>query len=328
MEQERRSIRIGMIMIACALLLRLAGGVSDMVVALFSEPKVAAFLLYLQTGRAVRLDGSQEQLQETEPTTAQTTPKPQKSKVLFTAQEADLVKTSNYTRYDPDIGKLLTSPLSWDLTEDAPAVLILHTHATEGYADTPGYRTEDARYNMIRVGQEIAEVLEQNGIGVIHDTTLHDKPSYNGSYGYARQTIARYLEEYPSIRLVLDVHRDALELTEEVQLDTHAVVNGQESAQLMLVMGTDAGGLYHPGWQDNLAVGAKLQVLLERKYPGITRPTHLRKERFNQDLCAGGMIVEIGAAGDTLAEALVAAKAFAESIVALSPGTATADSTS
>lgn len=328
MEQERRSIRVGMIMIACALLLRLVGGVTDMAVALFSEPKVAAFLVYLQTGRAVRLGGAQELPLETEPTIAQTTPKPQKSKVSFSAQEANLVKTSNYTRHDPDIGKLLTTALSWDLTEDAPAVLILHTHATEGYADTPGYRTEDARYNMLRVGQEIADVLEKNGIGVIHDTTLHDKPSYNGSYGYARQTIAKYLEKYPSIRMVLDVHRDALELTESVQLDTHAVVNGQESAQLMLVMGTDAGGLYHPGWQDNLAVGVKLQVLLERKYPGICRPTHLRTERFNQDLCAAGMIVEVGAAGDTLEQALVAARALAESIVTLSGGTATADSTS
>lgn len=328
MGQERRSIRMGMMMIACALLLRLAGGVIDGAMELLSRPKVAAFLIYLQTGRAVRLDGAQELPQATEPTAAQTQPAPQKQPVSFAAQEAGLIKTSNYTRYDPDLGKLLTTPLSWDLTEDAPAVLIVHTHATESYTGTPGYRTEDAGHNMLRVGQEVARILEENGIGVIHDTTLHDKPSYNGSYSYARRTIESYLEQYPSIRMVLDIHRDALELTDSEQLDTHAVVDGQESAQIMLVMGTNAGGLYHPDWQDNVAVGAKLQVLLERKYPGICRPMHLRTERFNQDLCSGGMIVEVGAAGDTLEEALVAARAFAGSIVELCRGTATADSTS
>jgi stage II sporulation protein P len=328
MEQERRSIRIGMIMIAFALLFRLVGNMADVAVELFSNPKVAAFLIYLQTGRAVRLDGAQEPTQATTLTTEQTAPAPQKQPVSFAAKESNLVKTSNYTRYNPDLGKLLTSPLSWDLTKDAPAVLIVHTHATEGYAGTPGYRTEDAARNMLRVGQEVADILEANGIGVIHDTTLHDKPSYNGSYSYARRTIAGYLEKYPSIRMVLDIHRDALELTESVQLNTHALVDGQASAQIMLVMGTDAGGLHHPGWQDNVAVGVKLQVLLERENPGICRPMHLRTERFNQDLSGAGMIVEVGAAGDTLEEALVAARAFAESIVTLANGAVTEDSTS
>lgn len=327
MEQERRSIRVGMVMIACALLLRLAGSAFDGVVVLLSEPKVAAFLIYLQTGRLVRLDALQETIATTPPATEQTDPAPQIQPVSFAAQEADVIKTANYTRYAPNLGKLLTSSLAWDLTEDAPAVLIVHTHATESYTGTAGYRTEDAQYNMLRVGREIADVLEKNGIGVIHDTTLHDKPTYNGSYGYARQTIAAYLKQYPSIRMVLDVHRDALEMSESVQLSTHAQVDGQDSAQIMLVMGTDAGGLHHPNWQENLAVGVKLQVLLERKYPGICRPMNLRTERFNQDLCSGGMIVEVGAAGDSLEEALVAARAFAGSIVELCRGTATADST-
>ena len=175
---------------------------------------------------------------------------------------------------------------------------------------------------MLRVGQEMAKILEENGIGVIHDTTLHDQPSYNGSYSYARRTIEAYLEKYPSIRMVLDVHRDALELSETEQLSTHARVDGQDSAQLMLVMGTNAGGLYHPAWQENLSVGLKIQALLERQYPGICRPLQLRTERFNQDLSAAGMIIEVGAAGDTLEKALVAAGAFARAIVTLARGTA------
>lgn len=335
MEQERRSIRIGMCMLACALLLRFAGGAWDMAVELLADPQVASFLVYLETGRLVRLDTPQPILPTTEPaqTQAPTEPvpmqtEPKKQPVSFLPDEATLVKTSNFTNYDPDLGALLTKPLSWDLRSGGPAVLILHTHATEGYTGTPGYRTEDPNYNMLRIGQEIARVLEENGIGVIHDTTLHDKPSYNGSYNNARRTIEARLEEYPSIRMVLDVHRDALELDDNTQLSTHAQVDGEESSQLMLVMGTNAGGLYHPDWQENLAVGMKLQVLLEREYPGICRPMHLRTERFNQDLSAAGMILEVGASGDSLEKALVAARAFARSIVALSDGSATADSTS
>lgn len=335
MEQERRSIRVGMCVLACALLLRFAGGMWDMAVELLTDPRAASFLVYLETGRLVRLDGPQPTNPETEPaqTCEQTEPVPEqtdpkKQPVSFVPDEATLVKTSNFTHYDPDLGALLTKPLSWDLRSGGPAVLILHTHATESYTGTPGYRTEDPNYNMLRVGQEIARVLEENGIGVIHDTTLHDKPSYNGSYNNARQTIEARLKEYPSIRMVLDVHRDALELDDNTQLSTHAQVDGEESAQLMLVMGTNAGGLYHPGWQENLAVGMKLQVLLEREYPGVCRPMHLRTERFNQDLSAAGMIVEVGASGDSLEEALVAARAFARSIVALSDGSVTADSTS
>ena len=326
MGQKRRSIQIGKAVLACVLTLQLAGPASQLAVPLFSDPQVAAFLIYWETGRPVRLETPQIQPTETEPTVAQT--QPEKQPVLLDARDVKLVKTSNYTKYKPDLEALLAAPLDWDLTEGGPAVLIVHTHATESYAGTPGHRSMDAEYNMLRVGAEIARVLEENGIEVIHDTTYHDAPSYNNAYVYARETIAARLEEYPSIRMVLDVHRDAAELTETAQLTTHAQVDGQASSQLMLVMGTDAGNRYHPNWQENLAVAVKLQVLLEGKHPGICRRMHLRMERFNQDLSAAGMIVEVGAAGDTLENALVAARAFAEAVVALSQGAVTADSTS
>lgn len=328
MGKEHRKIHIGKAVIACVLVLQLAGPMADMAVKLFSDPRVASFLIFWETGRLVRLETPQTL--PTEPvleTTASTT-EPQKQPISLNIGDASLVKTSNYTDYDPDLEELLATPLSWDLTEGGPAVLIIHTHATESYTGTPGYRTEDANYNMLRVGQEVAKVLEQNGIEVIHDTTLHDEPSYNNAYIYARETIEARLAEYPSIRLVLDIHRDAFEMTEAVQLSTHATVDGQDSSQLMLVMGTDAGNRHHPNWQGNLAVAVKLQVLLEKQYPGICRRMQLRTERFNQDLSPAGMILEVGAAGDTLEQALVAARAFAESVVALSQGAVTADSTS
>ena len=100
----------------------------------------------------------------------------------------------------PDLSQLLTSPLSWDLTADAPAVLIVHTHATECYTPAPGedfvlsgnYRTLDERYNMVSIGAEIARVLTEGGIGVVHDTTAHDYPHYNQAYVNTRKTIQDY----------------------------------------------------------------------------------------------------------------------------------------
>ena len=319
MERRQQIFRVGKVVMLCALVAQLAAPALNWAVKLFSDPQVAAFLVYMETGRVVRPSAQPLPPSPTQPSVVQT--EPPVSRVSFDTKDSQLIKISNFTGYKPDIGELLTSPLSWDLTGDGPAVLILHTHATESYAGTPGYRTEDAQRNMLRVGREIADILEENGIGVIHDTTLHDHPSYNGSYSYARRTIQAYLEKYPSICMVLDVHRDALELTEAKQLNTNAQVDGQASAQLMLVMGTDAGGLYHPNWQENLAVGVKLQALLERQYPGFCRPLQLRTERFNQDLSAAGMILEVGAAGDSLEEALVAAGTLARAIVTLSRGT-------
>ena len=319
MDRKQRTTHIAKAALICVLMTQLAGPMANMAARLLSDPQVASFLIFWETGRLVRLEVTPPP--ETEPTVAPTTAPP-KPLLSFAPQEADNMELSNFTDYAPNLGELLTSPLSWDLTEGGPAVLILHSHATESYTGTPNYHSQEASTNMLRVGQEIQQILEENGIGVIHDTTLHDAPSYNNSYVYARQTIETRLEEYPSIRMVLDIHRDAFELSEAVQLSTNATVGGENSAQLMLVMGTDAGNRYHPHWQENLAVALKLQALLERDSPGICRRMQLRTERFNQDLSTAGMLVEVGAAGDTLEEALVAARALARCIVELAQGTA------
>jgi stage II sporulation protein P len=101
---------------------------------------------------------------------------------------------------------------------------------------------------------------------------------------------------------------------------TSATVGGQHSAQLMMVVGTDAGGNLHPNWQENLSLALKLTVLLEQENPGICRPINLRSERFNMDLTHGSLLVEVGAAGNTREEALIAANALAQAVLALSQG--------
>ena len=137
-----------------------------------------------------------------------------------------------------------------------------------------------------------------------------------------------WLEQYPSISLVIDLHRDAAGDAAAGQLETRVTIDGKSSAQLMIVVGSNAGGRQHPNWKENFALAAKLHAQLEKRFPGICRPISFRTERFNQDLSSGSLLIEVGAAGDTLEEALVAAEFLAEGISDLSFGTVTADSTS
>ena len=129
------------------------------------------------------------------------------------------------------------------------------------------------------------------------------------------------LEENPEICMVLEIHRDASDGANGSQLVTAGTVGGQRSSQLMMVVGTDTTGNYHPNWQKNLSLALKLSAVLEQSDPGITRPISLREHRFNMDLTPGSLIVEIGAAGNTHSEAMLAAGALARGVLLLANGT-------
>lgn len=327
MDHQQKSLRIGAAVIGAAVALRLlSGGILAPLVRVLTRPETVAVLMYLETGRVVRPYPSITYPAESA-VPDWTEPPPREPPPTFTSEEAGQLRLDNETDYDPDIAGLLTEALSWDLTGGPPSVLILHTHGSESYTPSPGetylesgdYRTLDEGYNMISVGDLVAARLEAAGIGVIHDRALHDYPSYNGSYLNARESMEAILGDNPGIRLVLDLHRDAA-ATDDGQMDTSATVNGRESAQLMLVVGTDAGGLYHPDWQENLSLALKLQAQLERKHPGLCRPINLCAERFNGDESPGALLVEVGAAGNTRAEALLAAEALADGIIGLAQG--------
>lgn len=313
MDWERRSIRICAAAVCCAVVLRLTGsGMLRPLAAAFSPERLASLVFYLETGRAIPPETEPPSTKAAEPTA----PLPDRIE-----PDMDRVQIKYSGTYRPD---LPDRPISLNLRGDEPTVLILHTHTSESYTkqsedswqETSDYHTLDEEANMLRVGDAVAARLEAAGIGVIHDRSFHDVPSYNGSYNHARQSAEQLLAEYPGIRLVLDLHRDAVEVAGG-QLDTAAWVKDQESAQLMFVVGTDEGGLEHPSWQENLALAAQLDGVLEAMYPGICRPISLRRERFNQHLSPGALLVEVGAAGNTLAEALVAADALCDGILAL-----------
>lgn len=223
---------------------------------------------------------------------------------------------------------LLTRPSALDFSGEGPKVLIVHTHSSEAYTQEAGWeydesdplRTENADRSIIRVGDEIASVLEAHGIETLHDTALNDYPTYNGAYARMETTIERYLAEYPSIRMVLDVHRDAAADADGEQVGFTAQVDGERCAQVMLVVGTDEGGLTHPDWEENLANALKLQAVLNRRCPGLCRNLDLRTERFNQHETPGSLLAEFGSTGNTLREAIRAGRHFAEGLAELIDG--------
>ena len=142
----------------------------------------------------------------------------------------------------------------------------------------------------------------------------------NHDFDYGKQTIERYLAAYPTIQMVLDLHRDAAEDAGGVPVALTAYPDGEACAELMLVVGTDEGGLPHPDWQENLANALKLQALLNRSAPGLCRDLDLRTERFNQHETPGSLLVEVGASGNTLAEALRSARILGNALVKLIRG--------
>ena len=325
-EPAQKVLRFGTAVVACALVLRLAGnGFFAPVSAWLQKPEVMSFLMYLQTGRIFR-QAQQVMFPEEpeEPTEAVMTQLPS-----FTALDGDSLSIRYNCEYRPDIGALLSQPLNWNLRGEEPTVLILHAHATESYTPAPGesyteagsYRTLDEGYNMLSLGARLAELLEEQGIRVIHDKTLHDYPSYSGSYAASRQSLEKWLAEYPSICLVLDLHRDAAEDDEGNQIAHTVEIDGQEAAKFMLVLGSDIGGLEYPNWQENLALGLKLQHTLETMAPGSCRSMNFCGQRYNQDLSTGAVLIEVGSAGNTHEQAMNAMELLADAIVFLSGGT-------
>lgn len=211
------------------------------------------------------------------------------------------------------------SSLAFQPTEAGPQVLIMHTHATESFArdgtepytETGVARTTDTSYNIVKVGDEIARIFEEMGLNVLHDRTLYDYPSYNDAYSNSRAGVENYLAQYPTIQMVLDIHRDALVGSDGTIYKPVLQIDGVKTAQVMLVVGSDDAGAYFPDWTEHLALAMELQQQMNSLWPGLARPITLRTARFNQQLTKGSLLVEVGSHGNSLEEALAGARLFA-----------------
>ena len=248
---------------------------------------------------------------------AEEVPFPTKAQI---AQAGNLA-LSNATDYEVDLTALCAEDLKFSVDDDGPQVLIVHTHTTECYSgdEMPGEteRTTDREKSVVEVGDVIAQTLEKYGISVYHDETYHDYPSYQGSYTRELATVTKIMEENPSIKIVLDVHRDAFVYEDGTRLRVVDANASVPTAQVMLVSGTDSMGLYNPEWRENLKFAAKIQNAAELMYPGLMRPIDLRTERFNLHMTTGSLILEVGSNGNTLEEAKNAGHNVARAIAAV-----------
>ena len=215
-------------------------------------------------------------------------------------------------------------PFSVKVSSAEPQILILHTHATETYQTHPELyydpdftaRTRNTALNMCAVGQVMADVLNAAGITTLHDTTLHDSPSYTESYARSRATAQSYLQKYPSIQIVLDVHRDAIEDSDGTRVKPLCQIDGQDTAQVMLIAGCDNGTTAKlPNWKLNLRFAAAWQQAMSAQYPGLARPVLCGYRFYNQDLAAGCLLLEVGGHANTLAEAKRAGELAAKALV-------------
>ena len=234
------------------------------------------------------------------------------------------VYIENRPGLDLDVAALAQAQLTLDLPEEGPQVLIVHTHGSEAYTPdgtdtyvaTGECRTTDTEKSVVRVGDEIAKVLTEMGLTVVHDTGLYDYPEYNGAYDRSLAAVEGWLAQYPTIQVVLDVHRDALIGADGTVYKPITTINGESCAQVMLVMGSNA--LYdHPGWLENLALAVQVQKEMNTLWPTLARPIGLRENRYNQQTAPGAMLVEVGSHGNTLQEALAAARMFARALGAV-----------
>lgn len=237
------------------------------------------------------------------------------------------VYLKNGTSHKIDIKSLLSSSLSFKLKKnDEPQVLIMHTHTTETfmeddseyYTDSFTSRSRDKTKNMVSVGEIVAEKLNAAGIKTLHDTTEHDYPQYSGSYTRAAQTINSYLKKYPSIKVVLDLHRDAVSSGESDKVKLVTEINGKKAAQVMLVMGSQSEGeSSFPNWKENLKLAVRLQQTLEVKYPTLARPISLTTGKYNESLTKGSLLIEFGTDANSLAEVHYSAELVGDALASL-----------
>ena len=241
----------------------------------------------------------------------------------------------NETTYTPNISKLVKDksmiPETYTQTsKDLPLVLIIHTHGTEAYAeegkdyyiDDGGEisRSHDTEKNVIAVGRVMADILNSKGIPTVHCETMHDKESYQDSYIRSAESIKYYLAKYPSIKYVFDIHRDAILKTDGSLVKAAVDIEGESTAQVMAVVGSNYKGANYPDWEKRFALAAVLKEKLDEKYEDFSRPIYLRGAAYNQQYCTGSLLIEVGTAGNTLSEAKLAAKHLSHALAEIIKG--------
>jgi stage II sporulation protein P len=206
----------------------------------------------------------------------------------------------------PDPGAPAVQP---QLPITAAVVGIYHSHASEAFVPSTGKaRTTDFSQTVVRLGNEIADILSGRGITVVHSEEYHDR-EYNQSYVMSRLTAQDMVSSYPELFLLIDLHRDGVGATSAQGREvTTCTIQGKEAGKIAFVISTA-----HGDWQKNNRIANDLHNMLENKYPGLSRGIISKaKSTFNQDLHQGAILVEVGGHWNTLTEAVYGAQLLAD----------------
>lgn len=224
--------------------------------------------------------------------------------------------------YNPDIKKLLEQDTDLSIGDKSkPTVLIYHSHTTEAYSllDVGYYNSSDARSknadrNMVRVGDELTRYLEKHGFVVIHDTEIHDE-EYNSAYDNSREVVEKYLEEYPSIEITIDVHRDDITYSDKTKVKPTAVINGKKAARMMIIAGCEYNRVKNfPNWEKNLRFDLQVQNKVNELYEGLMRPILFSERKYNMYETDYSFLLEVGTDANTLEEACYSARLFGDAL--------------
>ncbi len=279
------------------------------------------------------LDFPKSPLEFLEETLPQATPDPNRahSPVTEIVQASGKLVSNFYVNDTSGTSLDLVQELQKDLPFDIenynePTVLIYHTHTSESYFDAftgfyyhdSVYRNTDPERNIVTVGKALQDSLAEHGIIAFHDTQIHDSPAYNGAYDRSMEVVDYYLEQYPSIKITIDVHRDSMTTSEGVKYKPTAEIAGRKAAQVMILTGSDpTRELGFTTWNENLIFALKLQEKASTLYPNLMRPIMFCQRVYNMDATNASLIFEVGTEVNTFAEAMYSGELMGNVVAAV-----------
>lgn len=328
--------RLNPILISCAIIASLAISISINQVALKTLAvnfNVARAILAMEYGIFFKeeQESSLQTASESNFVPVITTPEPEEPQEPETQESQDYyidlaesMHINDQTSKFYQLWQLLQNPIDLEIEANTnqPEILIVHTHGTESFANDDNYdyeatddrRSTDKDLSIAVVAKTLAQNLNEYGIATVYCDEYHDYPEYNGSYDRSLESIESYLETYPTIKMVIDVHRDAIISASGQHTYTTVDIDGAECSQIMMVIGTNEGGLTHNDWIDNFNNAVNLQTYINEVDNGLMKDINLRPSRFNQHATSGSMLIEVGTSGNTLTQALNAIEVFSKDL--------------
>ncbi|NLX71373.1 MAG: stage II sporulation protein P [Clostridiales bacterium] len=239
-----------------------------------------------------------------------------------------------FLKHEPDmseeikieISKIKDDLGSITLTGEGPQILIYHTHSREAYRPDPdnpykaveAFRCDDLDYTVVKVGSVLARHLESKGISVLHDRTEHEQGEHATAYVRSLKTIQKHMKEHKSLKIFIDLHRNAYKEGVKSPDDEVVYINGDRVAKLFVVIGTGQGYVggfsERPNWKENYKFAMRLTNKVNELYPGLAKPVYVKPSRYNQHVSTKAILIEVGSNLTTLKEAERAAYYLAEAI--------------